>query len=227
MSIVGISSMATRQFLGDAAALYAERTGRDIAVESVGGVDAARRVREGEAFDLVALASDALGKLEAEGHVVAGSVWGFVRSPMAIAIRAGSQKPDISDEEAVRRLVAAAATVGYSTGPSGAHVLRLLKSWGLDEASGPKAVQATPGVPVGSLVARGEAEVGFQQLSELMNEPGVEVLGQLPVGIRKETLFAIGVGARSAQVDEAKAFIAWLTSPELDEAKRQRGMQPA
>lgn len=227
MPLAGISSMATRQILADAAARYASQTGADVAFELVGGVDAARRVREGEAFDLVALASDALGKLEAEGHVLPGSVRGFVRSPMAIAVRAGGPKPDIPDEEAVRDLVARAATVGYSTGPSGAHVLRLLKAWGLDGPSGPKAVQAQPGVPVGGLVARGEAEVGFQQLSELMDEPGVEVLGLLPAAIQNETVFAIGVGARSGHPGEARAFIAWAASPGLDGAKRRRGMQPA
>ena len=227
MPIAGVSSMATRQILADASARYAAETGADIAFESVGGVDAARRVREGEAFDLVALASDALGKLEAEGHVLTGSIRGFARSPMAVAVRAGWSRTEISSEEAVRELVAAAATVGYSTGPSGAHVLRLLKAWGLDGPGGPRAVQAKPGVPVGALVARGEAEVGFQQLSELMDEPGIDVLGLLPAAIQNETVFAIGVGARSAYPDKAEAFIAWAASPGLDEAKRRRGMQPA
>jgi molybdate transport system substrate-binding protein len=225
--LVGISSMATRQILAEIVALYTQDGRPGVAIESVGGVDAAKRVRAGEAFDLVALASDALAKLEAEGHVRHGSCAGFVRSPMAIAVRAGAAKPDISSAETVRTAISAARSVGFSTGPSGAHVARLLKDWSLDGTGGPKAVQATPGVPVGSLVARGEAEIGVQQLSELMNEPGIAVVGLLPPDIQSETVFAIGIGARSPKAADAAAFIAFLTAPDLDALKRRHGMTPA
>lgn len=222
----GLSSMATRQILADAAETYRAATGVQVIFESIGGVDAARRVRAGEVLDLIALASDTLGSLQAEGSIAHGTVRGFARSQMAIAVRAGRPPPDASNEEAVRRLVAGAATVGYSTGPSGAQVLRLLKAWGLDGGAGPTVIQARPGVPVGSMVARGEAEIGFQQFSELIGEPGLEPPAPLPAAIQSETVFAIGVGVKSTRPAEADAFIRYLTSPDLDGAKRERGLQP-
>jgi molybdate transport system substrate-binding protein len=219
--------MATRQILADAVGLFAEKTGFDAAIESVGGVEAARRVRLGERFDLVALAAESLEKLEAEGHIASGTRTAFALSPMAVAVRAGAPHPDISDEQAVRGAVAAARAVGCSTGPSGAHLMRLLKDWGFEGADGPRIVQAPPGVPVALLVARGEASLGFQQLSELMGEPDIEIVGLLPPAIQSTTVFSIGVGARSSNLAEARAFIACLNSPQADEAKRRRGMEPA
>ena len=107
--ITGISSMATRRVLAELAQRFEAAAGGRTAIEAVGGVDAAKRVRAGEPFDVVALASDVMAKLEAEGLVLAGSTVGFVRSAMALAVRAGAPKPDIGDGEAVKALLAGAA----------------------------------------------------------------------------------------------------------------------
>jgi molybdate transport system substrate-binding protein len=228
LTITGISSMATRQVLTELLGRYQEATGRTVSLEAVGGVDAAKRVRAGEAFDLVILADDVIEKLEAEGHIVAGSRVAFVRSPMAMAIRAGAPQPDIGSEEAVRTALTGARSVGYSTGPSGTHLLTVLKSWGLDSAIDPgRFVQAKPGIPVATLVAGGEAEIGVQQLSELLGAPGIEVVGILPPPVQSVTTFSIGVGARSSHVEEARALVAYLNAPDTIEAKRRFGMEPA
>ena len=123
----GISSMATRQVLADLVQAYTqgEGGGTAVAIESVGGVDAAKRVAAGEAFDVVLLAADAIDKLLAAGHVQAGSRVDLVKSPVAVAVRAGAPKPDISSEEALRVAVLAAGSICFSTGPSGAHLTRL------------------------------------------------------------------------------------------------------
>jgi molybdate transport system substrate-binding protein len=225
-TISGISSMATRLILGELARRYEAASGVSSAIKAMGGVDAARLVREGEAADVVILASGPMAKLEAEGHIVAGSIKGFAQSGMAIAVAAGAQRPDIGDEAAVKRAVMAARTVGYSTGPSGDHLLSLCAKWGLP-ADSEKLLKAPPGVPVGSLVARGEADLGFQQLSELINVPGVVVLGPLPPAIQSVTVFAAGVARTSGQPQETRKLIAFLTSPETDEVKRAQGMEPA
>ena len=124
--ITGISSMATRQVLAELARAFEQRSGCEVAIESVGGVDAAKRVQAGEPFDVVILASDAIDRLIAAGHV-AGARVDLVRSPVAIAVRSGAPRPDVSSENAVRRAVLAARHISYSTGPSGVHLARLFK----------------------------------------------------------------------------------------------------
>lgn len=225
--IRGISSMATRQVLAELAAAYESLAACRVSIESVGGVDAARRVEGGEAFDVVFLASDAIDKLEATGAVVAGSRVDLVRSGVAVAVRSGAERPLIDSEEAIRRAVLQAPTIGYSTGPSGAALLRLFERWGIADQVKAKLVQATPGVPVGSLVANGDAALGIQQLSELIHVPGIEVLGPLPPSIQITTIFSGAICRTCAQLEPARGLLAYMASPEAAHEKRQQGMEPA
>ena len=225
--IVGISSMATRQILAELSGAYQQKTGRSVAIESVGGVDAARRIRAGEKFDIVVLADDAMRRLEDDGFLKPGSRAGFADSAIAVAVRTGAKRPDLSDEAATKAAVLSAHSVGYSTGPSGTHVLKLLEKWGADQSKTVRITQAPPGVPVGALVASGDVELGFQQLSEFLDVPGIEVAGLLPPGIQSVTLFACGVGGQVANEGGARALIGYLTSPEAEATKRRQGMEPA
>jgi len=225
--ITGISSMATRQLLAELAGAYRSQGGPEVVFESVGGVDAARRVLAGELFDVVVLAADALAKLVAVGRVVAGSQADLVHSEVAIAVRAGAPRPDIGSESALRRAVLAARTIGYSTGPSGVALTELFERWGIAEAISQRTVQAPPGVPVGALVARGEVALGFQQLSELMHLEGIDVLGPMPPGVEIVTTFSAGLCAGSDRPEAVAALVAYLRSPAAAEAKRRHGMEPA
>ena len=208
----GISSMATRQLLAELAADYTRHSGRVLTTVSVGGVDAARRVQAGEAFDVVVLASDAIDKLVASGHLVAGSKVDLVRSPVAIAVRAGAPQPDIGSEEAVKRAVLAARSLSCSTGPSGVFLTTLFERWGITQAIASRLVQAPPGVPVGLLVARGEVELGFQQLSELMHLDGISVIGTLPPAIEFITTFSAALCPGSAQADAVRHMLHFMVS---------------
>jgi len=225
-ALTGISSMATRLILGELARRYEAKIGVAVDIRSMGGVDAARLIRAGEAVDMVVLASNVMAQLEAEGDVRAGSVQGFTRSGMAIAVRAGAQQPDIGSEDAVRRAVLAALRVGYSTGPSGDHLLNLCARWGMP-ADSERLIKAPPGVPVGKLVADGDADLGFQQLSELIHVQGLHVVGPLPQEIQAVTVFSAGVCVRSERPADTEALIAFLASPEADAIKREQGMEPA
>jgi molybdate transport system substrate-binding protein len=226
-NITGISSMATRQVLAELAGAYLQRSGVAVAFESVGGVDAAKRVQAGEPFDVVVLAADAIDKLVAAGRVVAGSRTDLVRSGVAIAVREGSARPDIGSEEALRSAVLSARTLGYSTGPSGVALTKLFERWGIADTVRDRIVQAPPGVPVGRLVAGGEVELGFQQLSELMHLPGIDVLGPMPPGSEIATTFSAGLCATAVQPEAVRALLAFMRSPAAVDAKRRHGMEPA
>lgn len=219
--------MATRLVLAELVDGFHQRTGIRAVIESVGGVDAAKRVQAGEAFDFVVLASDAIGKLVASGHVRAGARLDFARSGIAVAVRADAPQPDISTEAALCEAVRAAQSVSYSTGPSGVAVAKLFERWGMTQEIQSRLVQAPPGVPVGGLVARGEVALGFQQLSELMHLEGIAVLGPLPAGIQVTTTFSAGVCTGSLQAGAVQALWAYLRSADAAAALLSNGMSPA
>jgi molybdate transport system substrate-binding protein len=224
--ITGISSMATRALLADLARAYELHSGCAVAIESVGGVDAAKRVQAGEEFDAVFLASDAIDRLIASGHV-SGARTDLVRSPVAIAVRKGAARPDVSTEAALKGAVLETRRISYSTGPSGVHLQTLFERWGIAAEVAPRIVQAPPGVPVGSLVARGDVDLGFQQLSELMHLDGVDVIGSLPGDTQFITTFSAGVCANSMHASAVRAMLTFMNSPQVADIKRRHGMEPA
>ena len=222
-----ISSMATRSLLAELAAAYPQQGGCRVSLEAVGGVDAAKRVRAGEAFDAVVLAAKAIDELIADGLILAGSRVDLVRSGVAVAVRAGVPQPDIGSEEALRHAVLAAPTLAYSTGPSGVHLQQVFERWGVAAEIAPRIVQAPPGVPVGTLVADGRVALGFQQLSELMHLEGIDVVGPLPPGVQTVTTFSGGVGASSVQPEAVRALLRWMAGPAAAGARQRNGMDAA
>ncbi|EYC50863.1 molybdenum ABC transporter substrate-binding protein [Hylemonella gracilis str. Niagara R] len=224
--ILGISSMATRLLLAELAGAYERVVDARVRIESVGGVDAAKRVAAGEAFDVVFLASDAIDKLVAAGHALAGSRVDLVHSGVAVAVRDGAAAVNIADEAAVRAAVLAAKSLSYSTGPSGVALAKLFERWGIAQEIQSRIVTPPPGIPVGSLVAKGEVELGFQQLSELIHVQGIRILGPLPAEIQITTTFSGAVCATSRQPEAVRALLRYMAAPEAAEAKRRQGMNP-
>ncbi|MFM7024854.1 MAG: substrate-binding domain-containing protein, partial [Limnohabitans sp.] len=220
--------MATKPLLADLVALYrTQAPDVQIEVESVGGVDAAKRVEAGEAFDGVVLASNAIDKLIAGGHVMAGSRADLVLSGVAVAVPAGTPLPDISTEAALKATILAAPTLGYSTGPSGVQLAQQFETWGIAQEIAPRIVQAKPGVPVGSLVAKGEVALGFQQLSEMLGVQGITIVGGLPKAVEIITNFSGSVAATCQQPQAMRALLAFWQSGACDALKREHGMDPA
>jgi molybdate transport system substrate-binding protein len=208
-----LSSMATRELLATLTGFYTRDSGIAVTAEAAGGVDAARRVQQGEQpVDRVAA-----------GRLRAGSETDLVQSGIAAAVRAGAPQPDFSDEAAVKNAVGTARSLAYSTGPSGVYLEKLFMRWGMLEAIRPRIVVPPPGVPVGTLVARGECELGFQQYSELMNLPGITVLGLLPPAIQQFTTFTGAVATSSTTPDAAARLLQFLASPAHAGARQLHG----
>lgn len=223
----GLSSMATRLVLTELAQAWGERGAGRVVFESIGGVEAAQRVAAGEAVDVVVLARDAIERLMTAGHLLPGSAVDLVRSPVAAAVPAGVPVPDMHDVAAVREAILAARRIGYSTGPSGQALAQWLQRWGIAEAMRDRVVVPPPGIPVGSLLARGEIDLAFQQLSELLPIPGIQVVPDLPPELGLETVFTGAVARVSTQPGGARALLEFLASPAADAAKLRQGMRPA
>jgi len=219
--------MATRELLTELAAGYERSTGQAIVTEAAGGVDVAKRVRAGELVDVVVLSSTAIDSLIAAGSLLPDSRVDLVRSGIAIAVRDGASQPDVGTEEAVKRAVSGAKTLSYSTGPSGVYLEKLFDRWGILQEIRSRIVVPPPGVPVGSLVANGTVELGFQQLSELMTLPGIQVIGPLPAQIQTITTFSGGISPGCDRPELARALLSYMASPEVTALKGRFGMEAA
>ena len=222
-----LSSMATRELLNELVAEFEGATGQPVVAEAAGGVDVAKRVRAGESVDVVVLSSTAIDSLIAAGSLLPDSRIDLVKSGVAVAVREGAAQPDVGSEEAVKRAVSGAKTLSYSTGPSGVYLEKLFERWGILREIRARIVIPPPGVPVGSLVANGTVELGFQQLSELMALPGIKVIGPLPPEIQTITVFSGGVSPGCDRAESARALLDYIASPAVVAVKERFGMEAA
>lgn len=182
------------------------------------------RLKGGETTDIVILSDASLEELVKAG--VIAERFPLARSGIGVAVRAGAARPDIGSGEAVKRAVIAARNVVYSTGPSGIYLARLFERMGIADAIKGK-VRQVQGEPAGAAVARGEAEIGFQQMSELLPVAGIDVIGPLPPDIQEITTFSAGLHARAHEPAAARSLIAWLKAPAAAPVIRKKGMEPA
>ena len=183
------------------------------------------RMQRDEAFDVVIMASGGLDELIRLGKVRAGSRVDLARSMIGVVVRAGAPHPDISSAEAVKRTLIAAQSVAFSNSASGVYLLGLFERMGIGEQIAAKRSQGTPG-PVAAMVARGEAAIGFQQVSELLPVPGIDYLGPLPDEIQEVTIFAAGIPTSAREPEAARTIIAYLSAPAAAETIRETGMEP-
>jgi molybdate transport system substrate-binding protein len=192
-----------------------------------GGVNAvAKRVADGEIADVVMLPAPQIDDLIKLGKLVAETRVNVATSGVGVAIRAGAPKIDLSSSDGVRKALLAAKTIAYSAGPSGVHIERLIAKWGLTEQLKAKIVPPIPDLPIGEMVARGDAEIGFQQVSELLPVKGIDYLGPLPADIQEVTVFSAAVHKAARPTDAAQALLKFLTAPEAAPVIRKTGMEP-
>ena len=184
------------------------------------------RLRRGEPADAVIMAASALDDLIEQGTVVAGSRVDLARSAIGMAVRAGAPKPDISSIDALRRALLQAKSIAYSSSASGVYLSsELFPRLGIVDQIAAKS-RKIESDPVGAVVARGEAEIGFQQISELRPVKGIDIVGALPPDAQRVTMFSAGIVAGAKQPDAAKQLIAFLSSPAAAAAIRRSGLDP-
>jgi molybdate transport system substrate-binding protein len=190
----------------------------------VPSVQMMNRLKGGETVDLVILSAAALEDLRQAGIVSERT--DLAKSGIGVAVRAGAPRPDISSGAALKRAVLAAKGIAYSTGPSGIYLAKLFERMGIAEQIKSR-VKQVQGVPAGTVAARGEAELAFQQVSELLPVPGIDLVGPLPPDVQEITIFSAGLHARAPHPDAARALIKHLTAPAAAPVIRKKGMEPA
>ena len=184
-------------------------------------------IRKGATGDLAILTDEAIDGLIRQGKMVAGSRVDLVRSAIGVAVRQGGPKPDIASAAALKQALRSARTISYSkTGISGVYFPTVLERLGIAEQVASKVLIPPSGVPVGEVVAKGDAEIGVQQISELLPVPGIEIVGPLPPELQKVTVFSAGLFAGASEPQVAKALLALLTSAVARPVYQRKGMEP-
>jgi molybdate transport system substrate-binding protein len=205
---------------------FEKSTEHKVSTTWAGTVDMTKRLNAGEVFDLIIMAGPSIDEFIKQGKLVAGSRVDLAKSGVGVAVRAGAPKPDISSADAVKRAMLAAKSIAYSTGPSGVYIAALFQRMGIADQIKDKVKIGAPGVPIGEIIARGEADIGFQQVSELLPVAGIDYIGPLPPDIQQITVFASGIHTGATQPDVAKALVKFLTSPQAAPVIKKKGMEP-
>ena len=221
-----LSSVALRQIFIELFEQFGKQSGYKIEMETGGTAVIDQRVEAGEPFDVVVLAANNIDKLIGSGKIKQGSRVDLAKSGISIAVRKGAKTFDISSGEAVKQAVVGAKTIGYSAGPSGVYLLELFKRWGIADQIKDRLIQVPPGAQVGAIVAKGEAEIGFHQLSELIHIEGIAIPGPLPADVQHITVWSAGVTVKTEQQEAVTALLKFLASPAAADAKRKNGMEP-
>jgi molybdate transport system substrate-binding protein len=222
-----LASIALKGAYLELAPRFEKASGARLATEWAGTDPILKRIQGGESADLVIGPAKLIDQLVALGKIVRGSRADIARSGVGVAVKKGVPRPDIRSGEALKRALLAARSIAYSSGPSGVYLAGLFERMGIADRLRPKVTQTPPGTFVGDIVARGEAEIGFQQVAELLHVGGaIDFVGPLPADIQQVTVFSGGIHAAAAAPDAARALLRFLTGPEAAEVIRSKGMEP-
>ena len=217
---------AVKDIVNDAAARYQRASGNHVVVTWSGSEAITRRVSDGEVFDVVLNTPQNLNELTKTGKIVSGTRTDFARSGIGVAVPAGQARPDVSNEEALRKALLEAKTIGISSGPSGRYLAELFQRLGVGNQVQSKIKQPPSGAQIAELLSHREVELGFQQISELQHASGVEYLGPLPAGLQSYTIWSGGLHSAANDAAVGREFLKMLISSEAAIAIRNAGMQP-
>src|SRR5437667_4538466 len=222
-----LSTQATQEAYLELVAQLEKATGHKVTTACTGTPNVQKRLADGGPYDLIIMAGPAVDEQIKLGKAVAGSRVDFAKSGTGVAVRKGAAKPDIGSAGALKKTLLAAKSIGYSTGPSGIYMLSVFEKLGIAGEVKGKLKQAPSGVFVGTLVASGETEIGFQQISALVPFVGVDYLGPLPGELQRMTIFSAGIHAGAKQADAARALLKFITAPAAAAVIRKHGLEPA
>ena len=222
-----LSTQATEQSYRELVPQFEKATGHKVTTIFTGTLDADKRVAANQQHDLLIMSQSSIDAHVKGGKVVQGSRVDLARSGVAVGVKAGASKPDISSVDTLKRTILSAKSIGYSTGPSGNYIITLFERLGVLDQVKPKMKQTATGVFVGSIIASGDVEIGFQQVSELSQYEGVDYVGPLPAEVQNYTTFSSGILSNAKEAEAARALVRYITSPQAGAVYRKRGMEPA
>ena len=221
-----LSTQATEDTYRELVPQFEKATGYTVTTIFTGTLDAQKRLAAGESYDMVIMAGPAIDAQIKAGKVASGSRVDLAKSGVGVGVPKGAPKPDIGTTEALKKTLLAARSIGYSTGPSCVYMIGLFEKLGLSDQVRDKLKQTPTGVFVGTIIANREVEIGFQQVSEVGNFPGVDYVGPLPAEVQQTTVFSSGIVVDAKEAEAARALVKFLTTPEAGAAFRKRGMEP-
>lgn len=220
-----MASAAIREAYLELVPVFERTTAHRVLTTWVPTVEMMRRLKASESIDLVIMASSSIDELIEVGRIVLGSRTDLATSGIGVAVRTGAPQPNIGSAEALRETLLSARSVAYSTGPSGVYLAGLFQRMGIADELRSK-VKQVQGEPIGAVIARGEAEIGFQQVSELLPIAGITYLGALPAEIQQTTVFSAGLHIDATDPAAAQALVKFLTSPAAVAVIKKKGMEP-
>ena len=222
-----VSTQATEEAYKELVTQFEKASGHKVTTFFSGTLNVQKKLADGELYDLIIMAGPAIDDQIKLGKAVAGSRVDVAKSGTGMAVRKGAAKPDISSADALKKTLLTVKSIGYSTGPSGLYMLSVFEKLGIAGEVKGKLKQTPSGVFVGSLVANGDTEVGFQQISELVHFAGIDYVGPLPGDLQRMTMFSAGIHSGAKQADAARALVKFLTAPAAAPVIRTHGLEPA
>ena len=220
-------TISTKEALIELAPEFEHVSGHKLNVTYAGGSDLSKRIANGMQGDLFIGPEEFSGPLIQQGKLKADSRVAFALSGTGLAVRAGVAKPDISTPDNLKRTLLAAKAVSYSAGASGMHFVKVIQQLGIEAAIAAKRVTPQPGELVGAVVARGDADIGVQQISELLPVAGIQILDPLPAALQQTIRYGATVFPQSKQGEAARAFVNFLRSDASKKVLREKGLDPA
>jgi molybdate transport system substrate-binding protein len=221
-----ISTGSFKAAFGELAPAFAKSTGHKATAIWAGTDEIVRRLGAGETLDIVIAPAPWIDDMIKRGLLVAGGRVDVAKSGIGAAVHAGAPRIDIGSADALKSALLGAKSIVLSTGVSGIYLAKLFAKWGVSERLEPKIKRLPGSGPVADAMARGEAEIGFLQVSEWLGVAGVDSLGPLPADIQEITAISAGLNKAAGAPDAASALVKFLASPETAPAKRKTGLEP-
>ena len=217
---------AAKESVSEAVTTFVKSSGNKVIVSWAGTEAITKRITEGEVADIVVNAAQNIERLTTEGKLSQGSRTDFARSSIGVAVAPSARRPDVSSIEGLKSALLGAKSIVISSGTSGRYLSDLFNRLGVGEQIKAKIKQPPSGAQIGDLLAAGEAELGFQQVSELLHVKGIQFLGQIPAEIQSYTIYSGAAHSQSSQSEAALAFLKVLRQPGTAAIVRKSGMEP-